>query len=72
MNDRMVYSGRAVVSNLMNTGILLVCECTLEENWLDVDIFTSVYEKETLQNEFFEFMKEWEKIHHIQWMSSRL
>ena len=38
MNDRMVYSGRAVVSNLVNTGILLVCECTLDENWLDVDI----------------------------------
>jgi extracellular factor (EF) 3-hydroxypalmitic acid methyl ester biosynthesis protein len=65
MNDRMVYSGRAVVSNLVNTGILLVCECTLDENWLDVDIFTSIHQKDKLQNEFTEFLNEWEKIHHI-------
>jgi extracellular factor (EF) 3-hydroxypalmitic acid methyl ester biosynthesis protein len=65
MNDRMVYSGRAVVSNLVNTGILLVCECTLEEDWLDVDMFSSIHQKDKLQNEFTEFLKEWEKIHHI-------
>ena len=61
MNDRMVYSGRAVVSNLVNTGILLVCECTLAEHWLDVDIFTTIHQKDKLQNEFTEFLKEWEK-----------
>lgn len=65
MNERMVYSGRAVVSNLVNTGILLVCECTLEDNWLDVDMFTSIHTKDKLQNEFTDFLKEWEKIHHI-------
>lgn len=65
MNDRMVYSGRAVVSNLVNTGILLVCECTLEEDWLDVDMFTSIHQKHKLQNEFSDFLKEWEKIHQV-------
>jgi len=65
MNDRMVYSGRAVVSSLVNTGILLVCECTLEESWLDVDMFTSIHQKDKLQNEFTDFLKEWEKMHHI-------
>src|ERR1700677_2855721 len=42
MNDRMVYSGRAVVSNLVNTGILLGCEATLEDSWLGVDLFSTV------------------------------
>ncbi len=65
MNDRMIYSGRAVVSNLLNTGILLVCECTLEDNWLDVDLFSSIHQKDKLQNEFAEFLREWDKIHHI-------
>jgi extracellular factor (EF) 3-hydroxypalmitic acid methyl ester biosynthesis protein len=65
MNDRMVYSGRAVVSNLVNTGILLVCEATLEESWLDVDIFTSVHQKDKLQGEFTEFLKEWQKLQHV-------
>jgi len=66
MNERMVYSGRAVVSNLLNTGILLVCECTLEDEWLDVDIFSSMHRKDKLRTEFVEFLGEWEKIHHIQ------
>ncbi len=65
MNDRMVYSGRAVVSNLVNTGILLVCECTLEDSWLDVDLFTSIHQKDKLKNEFVEFLKEWDKIHFV-------
>jgi extracellular factor (EF) 3-hydroxypalmitic acid methyl ester biosynthesis protein len=65
MNDQMVYSGRAVVSNLVNTGILLVCECTLEEDWLDVNVFTSMHQKDKLQNEFTEFLREWGKISRI-------
>src|SRR5258708_15665805 len=65
MNDRMMYSGRAVVSNLVNTGILLVCECTLEDSWLDVDIFTSIHQKDKLSNEFSDFLKEWDKIYLV-------
>jgi extracellular factor (EF) 3-hydroxypalmitic acid methyl ester biosynthesis protein len=65
MNDRLIYSGRAVVSTLVNTGILLVCECTLEESWLDVDLFTSIHHKDKLQNEFAEFLKEWEKVQKV-------
>src|SRR6266550_7474450 len=34
---RPVYSGRAVVSKLIHTGMVLVCEATLEDSWLDVD-----------------------------------
>ncbi len=40
MSDRMVYSGRAVVSNLVNTGIVLICEATLEDSWLELDLFS--------------------------------
>jgi extracellular factor (EF) 3-hydroxypalmitic acid methyl ester biosynthesis protein len=65
MNDRMVYSGRAIVSNLVNTGILLVCEATLEESWLDVDLFSTLTPKERLQSEFAEFLQEWEKVYRV-------
>jgi extracellular factor (EF) 3-hydroxypalmitic acid methyl ester biosynthesis protein len=65
MNDRMIYSGRAVVSNLVNTGILLVCEATLEDSWLDVDLFSHARKGETLEAEFLEFLREWEKIHQV-------
>src|SRR5215831_15180611 len=65
VNDRLIYSGRATVSSLVNTGIMLVCEATLDEDWLDVDLFALVTEPKKLQADFTDFFKEWEKIHAI-------
>ncbi len=65
MNDRMVYSGRAVVSNLLNTGIMLVCESTLEDSWLDVDLFANTLGPQKLQEEFQSFMVEWRKNYQV-------
>src|SRR3990172_1428496 len=65
MNDRLVYSGRAVVSGLVNTGIMLVCEATLDESWIDVDLFSTSNLRETLCSQFADFTKEWGKIYTI-------
>jgi extracellular factor (EF) 3-hydroxypalmitic acid methyl ester biosynthesis protein len=65
INDRLMYFGRAVVSNLVNTGIVLLCEATLDEAWLDVDLFGLFHEPKKLQDDFTEFLKGWEKIHAV-------
>lgn len=65
IGDKVMYSGRAVVSNLLNTGIMLVCEASLDEAWLDVDIFAPINQKDRLFREFEEFVREWEKIHQV-------
>lgn len=62
IKGRLVYSGRAVVSSLVNTGILLVCEATLDESWLDVDLFSSTDPRGRLRSEFGEFINEWRKV----------
>ncbi|KAB2654330.1 MAG: hypothetical protein DVB31_16895, partial [Verrucomicrobia bacterium] len=61
MGDRCVFAGRAVVSNLVNTGIMLLCEATLDESWLDVDLFSPITQPLRLQAEFDAFMSEWRK-----------
>ncbi len=67
MNDRLVYSGRAVIANLVNTGIMLILEASLsEEGWIDVDIFSPVRQSDRLGSEFAEFLKETEKIYTVQ------
>src|SRR5687767_14793819 len=33
-----VYSGRAVLSNVISTGTMLVCEADVTDGWLDLDI----------------------------------
>jgi len=65
MADRLVYSGRAVVSSLVNTGIMLICEAELDESWLEVDIFTPITQPGRLRKEFAEFLKEWNRVHQI-------
>ena len=38
---RLLYHGKAVVSNLLNTGIVLVCEAMLEDGWVEVDFLST-------------------------------
>ncbi len=65
INQRLVYSGRAVVSNLVNTGIFLVCEASLDDAWLDVDLFSPVDQRERLLSEFGEFLAECKKADQV-------
>ncbi len=65
MGERMVYKGRAVISSLVNTGILLVCEATLDEAWLDVDLFSPLTSHNRLKAEFSAFIEEWRKIYTV-------
>jgi extracellular factor (EF) 3-hydroxypalmitic acid methyl ester biosynthesis protein len=65
VNERLIYSGRAVVSNLVNTGILIVCEATLDEAWLDVDLFSPINQRDKLMGEVAEFLKEQQKIYVV-------
>jgi extracellular factor (EF) 3-hydroxypalmitic acid methyl ester biosynthesis protein len=65
IGDKLMYSGRAVVSNMLNAGIMLICEASLDEAWLDVDIFAPITQKDRLRKEFTEFIREWEKIYQV-------
>jgi extracellular factor (EF) 3-hydroxypalmitic acid methyl ester biosynthesis protein len=65
VNAKMVYTGRAMVRSLVNTGIYLVCEVALDDGWLDVDLFSPVTQRDRLLGEFDEFIKEWQNVHRV-------
>lgn len=65
IGGRLAYHGRAVVSNMVNTGIVLLCEASLDESWLDVDVFSPVEQRQRLLGEFAEFVKDWAKVHTV-------
>lgn len=65
INDRIMYSGRAVISNAVNTGIMLICEATLDESWVEMDQFSSVAAPSRLRAEFGQFVQEWHKIERV-------
>ncbi len=66
IGERCFYAGRAVVSNLVNAGILVLAEVTLDdESWLDVDLFSPISQPQRLQDEFVAFMGQWRKMQSI-------
>ena len=39
IDGKTIYSGRATITSIVNTGLLLVCEASLDdESWHDVDL----------------------------------
>ena len=66
VNDQSIYSGRATVSNLVNTGIMLVCEASLEDGWSDIDLLSLVSQPTKLRADFRSFLRQCERIHSIQ------
>ncbi len=62
INSRMVYSGRAVVTNMVNTGLVLVCEASLDEDsWKDVEILSPSNQVGSLSEEFDRLIRDWQK-----------
>ena len=67
---RLLYHGKAVVSNLLNTGIVLVCEAMLDEGWIEVDFLSGVSgaaagSKSDLSAQFASFMGEWKSANKV-------
>ncbi len=61
IGERCVFAGRGVVSKVVNTGIMLLCEASLDEWGLDVDVFSPPAQPQRVQSEFDAFMAEWRK-----------
>lgn len=66
VRDRTLYSGRAVVRSLVNAGLTLVCEVTLNENaWIDLAFGQEELGGEKLRNEFDRFVADWQKNYKV-------
>ena len=65
LNGQLVYEGEAVVSSIVNTGVLLVCEATLGKGWKDVDFLASSGAGGGLVSQFDGFVDDWKRAHHV-------
>ena len=65
MGDRELYSGDAIVSSLVNTGIMLVIEANLIDRWSDVDTLSVVQDPAALKSELERFIGAWETSNDI-------
>jgi extracellular factor (EF) 3-hydroxypalmitic acid methyl ester biosynthesis protein len=63
-NERTLYSGKAVVSSLVNAGTMLVCEAKLDEAGLNLAAFTGA-DSPRLADGFHAFLGEWQKVYQV-------
>lgn len=60
--ERVIYSGRAIVRNALDAGNKVVCEATLNESeWLDVDPSELEKSNGRVADQFKAFLGEWQK-----------
>jgi len=66
LHDRVVYSGRAVVSGIVDTGNTATCEVKLDESgWRDIDLGLLTKRDGQLAREFNDFLTEWQKFYRV-------
>jgi extracellular factor (EF) 3-hydroxypalmitic acid methyl ester biosynthesis protein len=65
VGERVLFSGRAVVTNLVNTGTATVCEATLDDSWIDLDFASQHNLRSRLQNDFQSFLEATQKTFHV-------
>jgi extracellular factor (EF) 3-hydroxypalmitic acid methyl ester biosynthesis protein len=64
--ERTIYSGRAVVRNVMDAGTRVVCEATLDEShWTDLNLLPALKQAGQLTKEFKVFFQEWQKLYKV-------
>jgi extracellular factor (EF) 3-hydroxypalmitic acid methyl ester biosynthesis protein len=66
VRERTVYSGRAVIHHLINTGVASVCEVSLGDTWVDDEALGRGPRWETLTADFAGFFKSWERSYQVQ------
>ena len=65
MENRPVYSGRAVVASVVNAGVTMVCQASLEEQWLGSNAVRLALDPRQLEAGFEEFLGSWQKFYRI-------
>ena len=66
VGDQIAYQGRAVVSGMVNTGILLVCEVTLSDSWLELSLLPNGEGDQSLGQQISSFVHDWKQAHQVE------
>lgn len=66
IQNRVIYSGRAVTRNLVNAGVSVICEVTLDESsWQDVELSPAAVVPGQLGRQFKDFLTDWQKLYRV-------
>lgn len=66
LQEREIYSGRAVISNIVDAGTKIICEATLDPmDWADLNLLPNFGQEGGLPNQYVTFLRERQKLYKI-------
>lgn len=65
VHDRQLYSGRAVIGSVVNNGPVLLCQASLQDAWLELDVLNLARQTGRLPGAFEELIRGWQKVYRI-------
>ncbi len=65
LNERAIYAGRAVVTNLIHAGTVVVCEAKLDESGFLLASFSPGAGPASLHDGFEDFLRHWQKLYRV-------
>ena len=66
LQTKKVYSGRAVITHVVDAGSKMVCEATLDQaRWVDISTDLIVKGDDQIVEEFNKFVKKWQKLYRV-------
>ena len=65
INNRLIYSGKAVVTSVVSAGSALICQASLEDKWLGTDVFHAGLEPRQICAGFNDFLGSWQKVYRV-------
>ena len=65
VGDKLVYDGKAVISGLINTGTVQICEVTLGDKWRDSSPVDEPAPPVNLEDQFGAFLQDWKRANTV-------
>lgn len=65
LNDRPLYEGRAIIKGVVDRGVTLACEASLDDGWLDVNFADGGVNSAHVRGEFRRFLGQWEQFYRV-------
>jgi extracellular factor (EF) 3-hydroxypalmitic acid methyl ester biosynthesis protein len=65
VREQPIYSGRAVITHLVNAGPVVVCQANLQDAWLDLDVLNLARQPAHLREAFGDLIRGWQHVYKI-------
>lgn len=65
VREQPIYSGRAVITHLINAGPVVVCQANLQDAWLDLDVLNLARQPGQLRDAFGDLIRGWQHVYKI-------